>query len=419
VLDRSPQETTKDMQQLSYWAKVNSHFLSDRPAEVNNSRARRGKVLIDVGRVTTLQMLDFVRTQAGLVPRFVKHINSAPIVDVMFRIISLEIHPQGQGIIDHLSDQNLVPLLLDCLSPSHSTYTHLSVSDFLKAVINFCSTAAANAGNAEFAPPTNNQHQAQTKWGQVSQQQHAAEMKDDINCIWPSMRLLRDVASRDSLRLMLRFMLDDFPIQSPTSNTTSFESNQNNSEESSLQDRSLSSSSFDFVTPRHEKTADETSFLKISIPMPGIPTSLTPSSSNSSELATSISSSPAGQEASTSKVPISSNPILLPTEFPPPDVQVSPTAESATSSLVHCLSIMIDLIRKINSDFNEQQILHYLKKYQSREGVKSANIASGPSIVDLSCLLTEVGARINDLNVLLVSPRSDVCIVPLLELVRG
>lgn len=89
----------------------------------------------------TEEMLDFFKSLDGVVPAILQHVDCPMVMDLLLKIISLEKHDGGEGIVDWLQSQDLIPLLLDFLSPEHSSATQTSAGDFLKAII----TISANA----------------------------------------------------------------------------------------------------------------------------------------------------------------------------------------------------------------------------------------------------------------------------------
>ncbi|KAK4623569.1 Extragenic suppressor of kinetochore protein 1 [Fulvia fulva] len=89
----------------------------------------------------TEDMLAFFKSLDGIVPAMLQHVDCPMVMDLLLKIISLEKHEGGQGIVDWLQTQGLIPLLLDYLSSSHSSATQTSAGDFLKAII----TISANA----------------------------------------------------------------------------------------------------------------------------------------------------------------------------------------------------------------------------------------------------------------------------------
>lgn len=89
----------------------------------------------------TEEMLAFFKSLDGIVPAMLQHVDCPMVMDLLLKIISLEKHEGGAGIVDWLQQQDLIPLLLGFLSPEHSSATQTSAGDFLKAII----TISANA----------------------------------------------------------------------------------------------------------------------------------------------------------------------------------------------------------------------------------------------------------------------------------
>lgn len=108
-----------DPTQASYFTKVNEALLDKK----------------------TEDMLVHFKSLDGIVPAMLQHVDCPMIMDLLLKIISLEKSEGGQGIVDWLQSQNLIPLLLTYLSPEQSSATQTSAGDFLKAII----TISANA----------------------------------------------------------------------------------------------------------------------------------------------------------------------------------------------------------------------------------------------------------------------------------
>lgn len=89
----------------------------------------------------TEEMLAFFKSLEGIVPAMLQHVDCPMVMDLLLKIISLEKHEGGAGIVDWLQAQDLIPLLLGYLSPDHNSATQTSAGDFLKAII----TISANA----------------------------------------------------------------------------------------------------------------------------------------------------------------------------------------------------------------------------------------------------------------------------------
>ncbi|BGP46051.1 sporulation-induced protein [Rhodotorula kratochvilovae] len=105
--------------------------------------------------------------------------------------------------------------------------------------------------------------------------------------------------------------------------------------------------------------------------------------------------------------------------------------ELRTSSLVSSLAVLIELIRKNNSDFVEQQMLSWARRKQAAEAERELLEAEGaelvrglrdeeeergddkgPSVVDLGTMLSLVARRIGDFQRLIKKPRSSTAPVP-------
>lgn len=89
----------------------------------------------------TEEMLAFFKSLEGIVPAMLQHVDCPMVMDLLLKIISLEKHEGGAGIVDWLQTQGLIPLLLGYLSPEQTSATQTSAGDFLKAII----TISANA----------------------------------------------------------------------------------------------------------------------------------------------------------------------------------------------------------------------------------------------------------------------------------
>ncbi|KAK0902203.1 sporulation-induced protein [Friedmanniomyces endolithicus] len=89
----------------------------------------------------TEDMLAFFRSLDGIVPAMLQHVDCPMVMDLLLKIISLEKHEGGAGIVDWLQTQDIIPLLLGYLTPEHNNATQTSAGDFLKAII----TISANA----------------------------------------------------------------------------------------------------------------------------------------------------------------------------------------------------------------------------------------------------------------------------------
>ncbi|MBE7179763.1 MAG: hypothetical protein INR71_00900 [Terriglobus roseus] len=89
----------------------------------------------------TEEMLHLFKSIDNVVPDMLQHVDCPTVMDLLLKVVSLERSDGGQGIVDWLQQQRLVPILLSYLSPDHSSAAQTSAGDFLKAII----TISANA----------------------------------------------------------------------------------------------------------------------------------------------------------------------------------------------------------------------------------------------------------------------------------
>lgn len=93
----------------------------------------------------TEEMIDLLKSLEDAVPDMLKHVDCPMIMDLLLKTISLERTESGQGIVEWLYTQDVMPTLLSFLGPEHSWATQTSAGDFMKAII----TVSANASQNE------------------------------------------------------------------------------------------------------------------------------------------------------------------------------------------------------------------------------------------------------------------------------
>jgi SIT4-associating protein SAP185/190 len=111
-----------DSLQASYFTKVNETLLDKK----------------------TEEMLEFLKTLDGIVPALLQHVDNPMVMDLLLKIISLEKAEGGQGTVDWLKSQDLIPNLLSFLSPDRPASVQTSAGDFLKAIITISANASPN-----------------------------------------------------------------------------------------------------------------------------------------------------------------------------------------------------------------------------------------------------------------------------------
>ncbi|KAL1742167.1 SIT4 phosphatase-associated protein-domain-containing protein [Schizophyllum fasciatum] len=117
VLERSPDDMKMNVVLAANFAKINSVFLSKKPAE----------------------MIAFIQSQPDVIDRIIRLIETPAFVDLLVRIIQLDEQEGCETVLEWLSTQRLIPRLVDLLSPSHSPDKHAVVADLIKSI-----TAMAN-----------------------------------------------------------------------------------------------------------------------------------------------------------------------------------------------------------------------------------------------------------------------------------
>lgn len=93
----------------------------------------------------TEEMIELLKSLDNAVADMIKHVDSPMVMDLLLKIISLERTESGQGIVEWLYTQDVMPTLLSFLGPEHSWATQTSAGDFMKAII----TVSANASQNE------------------------------------------------------------------------------------------------------------------------------------------------------------------------------------------------------------------------------------------------------------------------------
>ncbi|KAK4196685.1 SIT4 phosphatase-associated protein-domain-containing protein [Triangularia verruculosa] len=93
----------------------------------------------------TEEMLDLLKSFEGAISDILRHVDCPMIMDLLLKIISLERTESGQGVVEWLYTQSVMPTLLSFLGPEHSWATQTSAADFIKAII----TVSANASQNE------------------------------------------------------------------------------------------------------------------------------------------------------------------------------------------------------------------------------------------------------------------------------
>ncbi|TWU78460.1 hypothetical protein ED733_008912 [Metarhizium rileyi] len=92
----------------------------------------------------TDDMMELFRTIPNVVPEFLRHVECPMIMDLLLKIIALDRNEGGQGIVEWLFSEDIIPTLLSCLDPKHSWVVQTAAGDFIKAIITISANASQN-----------------------------------------------------------------------------------------------------------------------------------------------------------------------------------------------------------------------------------------------------------------------------------
>ncbi|TRM61242.1 SIT4 phosphatase-associated protein-domain-containing protein [Schizophyllum amplum] len=232
VLEHTPDDMKMNMILAANFAKINSVFLNKKPAE----------------------MLAFVQAQPDVINRIIRLIETPAFVDLLVRIIQLDEQPGCDTVLEWLSEQRLIPRLVELLSPHHSSDKHAVVTDLIKGI-----TSMANPSPG-------------------------AGMTEGLQNGPSSNRFARELVKPDMISQLMNYIVADFGPQSTTS-----------------------------------------ALKVLADPPPD-----------------------AGEGKDNMSWSISSQPPL-------------PTLESHTSSVVSSIAVVVEVIRKNNSDYFEPYLFHVLR----------------------------------------------------------
>lgn len=320
-----------------YWAKVNGVFLDKKPQE----------------------MIEFIRSLPQVVELFVAHMETPAVVDLLYRIIQCEESIPNIGVVDWLSSEDLIPQLIQLLSPSHSADLHNTVSELLKAIIALSAPSPASLtqpsgaeafgfGSSEGAPTASN--------GQLT----------GVNN-----RLVRELASEPIVRRMVSYMLDA-SLPTVLTRRLSEAADEQNASDGDVSKKSRSRPST-FAANRttlgvldeipHDRSGsssgDESALVDDELEFDTAPSRrpLNPRDTPASEQSWSRNSGTDHRDSVATIRPAAK--VFTPVKAPEIDV----TQESCTSTLVTCVGVLIELIRKNNSDYFEQFLFHTLRTH--------------------------------------------------------
>lgn len=138
----------------------------------------------------TTEMVRFIQSLPNIVERMVAQIESPAVQDMLARIIQTE-EAGVSDVMSWLSEQRLVPRLLELLSPEHPPSTHQIVADLLKGII------SVSAPNSSFNPQGGN---AMEQQGGLQ----GSATRDN--------RLVRELTNKESIEVLVRYLTDNVVV---------------------------------------------------------------------------------------------------------------------------------------------------------------------------------------------------------------
>ncbi|SPO06425.1 related to SAP190 - Sit4p-associated protein [Cephalotrichum gorgonifer] len=92
----------------------------------------------------TEEMLEVLKSVPDVVSDLLRHVECPMIMDLLLKIIALDRTEGGQGIVEWLYTQDVVPILLSCLSPERNWVVQTAAGDFIKAIVTISANASQN-----------------------------------------------------------------------------------------------------------------------------------------------------------------------------------------------------------------------------------------------------------------------------------
>ncbi|KAI5461970.1 SIT4 phosphatase-associated protein-domain-containing protein [Mariannaea sp. PMI_226] len=92
----------------------------------------------------TEDMMELLMNIEDAVPNLLRHVECPMVMDLLLKIIALDRSEGGQGVVEWLYAQDMIPTLLSCLSPENNWVVQTAAGDFIKAIITISANASQN-----------------------------------------------------------------------------------------------------------------------------------------------------------------------------------------------------------------------------------------------------------------------------------
>ncbi|KAL1917612.1 uncharacterized protein VTP21DRAFT_4005 [Calcarisporiella thermophila] len=118
----------------------------DRPSPLNSLQSSYfNRVICALLSKKTAEMLEFIKSQGDVVNKFLFHIETSAIVDLLVNIIRLEELPEGAGVVDWLDSQGIISKLIEKLDPNLDPEVHSTAQQVLLEIIKISQTSNPEA----------------------------------------------------------------------------------------------------------------------------------------------------------------------------------------------------------------------------------------------------------------------------------
>eukprot|EP01099_Mayorella_cantabrigiensis_P008889 TRINITY_DN89_c0_g3_i2.p1 TRINITY_DN89_c0_g3~~TRINITY_DN89_c0_g3_i2.p1 ORF type:complete len:321 (+),score=81.64 TRINITY_DN89_c0_g3_i2:163-1125(+) len=91
--------------------------------------------------------LTFMKKKDDLVEKFIKHLGSSAVMDLLLKVIACEETPEGKGILEWLCTANLIPRLVGKFDPSLGSEVHENAAQALVDIISVSTTQNNGTAN--------------------------------------------------------------------------------------------------------------------------------------------------------------------------------------------------------------------------------------------------------------------------------
>jgi len=105
------------------------------------------------------QTLKYLKSRVGMTDKFIQHLGSSAVMDLLLKLIATEDTSEGKGVLEWLRSENLIPKLIAKFEPSLGSEVHENAAQAIVDII--CVSNNSNSGNGlhmghNNPPPQNN-----------------------------------------------------------------------------------------------------------------------------------------------------------------------------------------------------------------------------------------------------------------------